>query len=74
LGFHRIELEKAASEQKHAMKLMQLEADCEQRFELEKEDRQRQHEIMLQKMQMELQLADVMIRLANIADQSSKKR
>jgi hypothetical protein len=56
------------------MKLMQLEADCEQRFELEKEDRQRQHEIMLQKMQMELQLADVKIRLANIADQSSKKR
>ena len=80
IEIRRIELEKSNSEQKRAMEQMQFESDREERrqqHELEKEDRQRKHELMLQnielqKMQMELQLADVKIRLAQL-EQSSKE-
>jgi hypothetical protein len=77
----QLEFDRKNAEQKHAMEQQQLEIDREerrQRFELEREDRKRQHELMLQNlelqtMQMEVQLADVKIRLAQ-TEQSLKER
>ena len=69
----RLTFEQQQAEKKETLELLRIElekSDLEKKrarqFELEKEDRQRKHDIMLQKMQMELQLAEVKIRLAQL--------